>query len=694
MDIGKNYKKKKCIITVLISLIAAILAGTMSIFDFPQRLEYMAEDALYQNAGVIPDDIKIVAIDEETLHKLGPYSDWDRGYFADVISILNADTEHAPTVIGIDVLFSGTNGSQEDERLADVCSQYDNIVVASTVTFDNRLYQDADGTYYTTQYISGEGKPYEELARVVEYGFTNAIFDTDGLVRRTYTQLEYEYGGERSVYDSFAYKIASKVSNIREYSPMVEIAYVGNPGEFETISMTDVLEGNVPVGYFDGCIVLIGAYEEGMMDAYSVPINYSTEMFGVEMQGNYIYALLNDNIIYSVNDIVQFIIISLLVFGFAFFVLKKEMKIALIGTVSAVPLYIIAVYIVFSISSYKMNLLAVGISVLLAFLISILFHYVEMQRRRMYEMRDMLFSMAEAMAETIEGRTPYNANHTKNVAKRCLELMDYINLQHKKKKTELYFTEDDKQQLYLAAMLHDVGKMDIPLEIMDKPTKLGNREKDVRSRLELISLKMENDALKGLMSQEEAKAKQIKIRQFTDNLGGFNCGRPLKEDEWKIIEEIAAGVYKDEAGNVMPYLTEEEKDDLYIKAGTLSEKERIIMQSHVIYTDKILAHIKFGEHFNMVRSMAASHHEFLNGKGYPKGIAEEQLDTMTRILTIMDIYDSLIADDRPYKKSKPIKVAFDILDEEAEAGKVDKKLLQFAKELYLCEVASEQKNSP
>lgn len=689
METNTNVKKKKYIITSLIAFVLAILAGIMSVEDFPQSLEYMAEDALYQNAGVIPDDIKIIAIDETTLHNLGPYSDWDRGYFADLINILNADAEHAPAVIGIDVLFSGTNGSKEDQRLAEVCSQYDNIVVASTVTFDSRLYRDVDGTYYTTQYISGEGKPYEELEQVVEYGFANAIFDEDGIVRKTYTQLVYEYDGTQ-VYDSFAYKIASKVSDVQEYPARVEIAFIGNPGEFETISMTDVLEGEVPVGYFDDCIVLVGAYEEGMMDAYRVPVDYSKEMYGVEMQGNYIYALLNDNIIYSMNDFLQFIIIFLLVFGFVFFVLNSRIKNAFIGTVLLIPLYILTVYIVYLISSYKMNLLATIISVLFAFLVSILLHYVEMQRKRMYEMRDMLFSMAEAMAETIEGRTPYNANHTKNVAKRCLELMDYINQQHKKKKTELYFTEDDKRQLYLAAMLHDVGKMDIPLEIMDKPTKLGHREKDVRARLEIISLKLEKDALKGIISQDEAEVKLAQIQQFTDSLGAFNCGRPLKENEWQIIDEIARSVYENEDGEKMPYLTEEEIDDLHIKAGTLSEKERIIMQSHVIYTDKILSHIKFGEHFNRVRAMAANHHELMNGKGYPKGIDAEELDAMTKILTIMDIYDSLIADDRPYKKPKTVKIAFEILDEEAAAGKVDSELLQFAKELYLTEDTSDK----
>ena len=50
---------------------------------------------------------------------------------------------------------------------------------------------------------------------------------------------------------------------------------------------------------------------------------------------------------------------------------------------------------------------------------------------------------------------------------------------------------------------------------------------------------------------------------------------------------------------------------------------------------------------------------------------------------VMDIYDSLIADDRPYKKPKSNKVAFEIIEEEAEAGKLDKEIVKIAKELYL-----------
>uniref|UniRef100_UPI004055C34C CHASE2 domain-containing protein n=1 Tax=Acetatifactor sp. TaxID=1872090 RepID=UPI004055C34C len=668
----------------LLSMGIAIIVGLASSNGFLQSIENMVEDSMYQRAGTIPNNIKIIAIDEETLLRLGPYSDWDRSYFAELIDILNASEETAPKIIGMDIVFSGSNGAEGDELLAEVAQRYENLVLASSLTVDSYIYKD-NGNYYTAQYVSGEGKPYDELAAVADYGFTNAIFDEDGFVRRTYTRITSEHDEERKVYDSFAYIIASKLGVSEDYAPQVEIAFTSKPGEFETISMADVLDGRVPADYFKDCIVLMGAYEEGMMDSYRVPVDYSKEMYGVELQANYIHAFLNDRIIYDINSYLQFSITVAIVALYAYYAFSARMRNTLIGMFTVGIAYILIAMGIFQISWYKMNLLAVPMGAMLAFLVSVLYKHFEMQKKRVVEMRDTLFSMAEAMAEAIEGRTPYNANHTKNVAKRCVEMLDFINQKHREKKTELHFSKADKQQLYLAAMLHDVGKMDVPLGVMDKPTKLGSREKELRDRLEMIGLRIENDALNGYITREVADAQIAKINTFTESLGAFNCGRPLKEDEWAIVNEISESIYIAKDGGTIPYLTKEEIEDLHIKAGTLSDNERSIMQSHVVYTDKILSHMQFGEQFKDVRAMASNHHELLNGKGYPKGIREEEIDIMTRILTIMDIYDSLIADDRPYKKPKSVKVAFEILDEEAEAGKVDKELLQFAKELYLKE---------
>lgn len=690
MEIKQMSKKQKLLYTGIAAVVIALLAGLMAIKSYPVRLENMAQDALYQRPDVIPDDIKIIAVDEATLSRLGPYSDWNRGYFADLLECLMEDEENVPKVIGVDFVFSGTNNSEADARLAEVCSRYDNIVVASTLSWDTYLEKTADGEYYNVSYVSAEGKPYDALAQVVDYGFTNALLDEDGFVRRNYTRLSSTYEGETQVYTSFAYLIASKVADVKKYPYEVEVAFTGMPDEFECISMAKILDEGVPDGFFKDSIVLIGACEKGMRDHYRVPIDYSDNMYGVEIQANYINAYLNDKIIYNLNDWVCFLMTFVIVALAAFWLLNTSLGKAAIGTPVMILAYVLLAAGIFALTSYKANILAVPAGLLGTFLVAVLWRYVELQKNRVAEMQGMLFSMAEAMSEAIEGRTPYNANHTKNVAKRCVEMLDYINQKYKEKKTQLYFTEDDKRQLYLAAMLHDVGKMDVPLEIMDKPTKLGGREKEVLDRLEIIRLHLEQDALKGVLPQEEVNERLEKIHQFVESLGAFNCGRPLKDEEWELVREIADSVYVGSDGRKISYLTEPEIEDLYIKAGTLSGKEREMMQSHVVYTDKILSHIQFGEHFDKVRAMASDHHELLNGKGYPRGVGEQELDVMTRILTIMDIYDSLIADDRPYKKAKPIKVAFDILDEEAEAGKIDRDLLVYAKELYLKEESPKQ----
>ena len=674
----KKDKRKKYL-TALMAIAIAVVVGLAAYNGFLRNTENMLEDHLYQRAGVIPDNIKIIKIDEEALSRLGPYNEWDRSYFAKLIDVLNANEASAPKVIGMDILFSGSNNTEADRLLAESAKRYKNLVVATAVTFDSYVYKAANGEYYTAQYVSNEEKPYAELAEAADYGFTNAIFDEDGFVRKTYTSITSNYNGERRVYDSFAYKIVSKLGETMDYEPQVEIAFTSKPGEFEAISMVDVLDGNIPEGYFKDCIVLVGAYEEGMMDAYRVPIEYSEEMYGVELQANYIYAFLNDRIIYDINSSLQFLITVIVVALYAYYAFNTRLRDSIIGMFAVIAIYVLASLGIYGFFAYKADILAVSLGVILAFILSFIYRHYEMQRSRLVEMREMLFSMSEA----IEGRTPYNANHTKNVAKRCMEMVDFINQKHREKKTEMHFSKEDRQQLYLAAMLHDVGKMDVPLRVMDKATKLGGRERELRDRLEMISLRIENDALSGYVTREEADEKIARIHAFTESLDAFNCGRPLNDEEWKIVNEMSESVYVGSDGKEIPYLTREEIDDLHIKAGTLSEQERSIMQNHVVYTDKILSHMKFGEQFKNVRAMASNHHELLNGKGYPNGIGEDEIDTMTRILTIMDIYDSLIADDRPYKKPKSVEVAFEIMDEEADAGKIDKELLEFAKELYM-----------
>ena len=69
--------------------------------------------------------------------------------------------------------------------------------------------------------------------------------------------------------------------------------------------------------------------------------------------------------------------------------------------------------------------------------------------------------------------------------------------------------------------------------------------------------------------------------------------------------------------------------------------------------------------------IAANHHEYIDGSGYPRGLKDEQLDLLTRLITVCDIFDSLTADDRPYKKKMTLDQALEVLAEMVDEGKLD-----------------------
>jgi HD-GYP domain-containing protein (c-di-GMP phosphodiesterase class II) len=76
-----------------------------------------------------------------------------------------------------------------------------------------------------------------------------------------------------------------------------------------------------------------------------------------------------------------------------------------------------------------------------------------------------------------------------------------------------------------------------------------------------------------------------------------------------------------------------------------------------VHSETILSRIRA---FEDLAPIAAAHHERLDGRGYPKGLAGDEIATETRILTVADIFDALTAD-RPYRKAMPISKALAIM---------------------------------
>ena len=296
--------------------------------------------------------------------------------------------------------------------------------------------------------------------------------------------------------------------------------------------------------------------------------------------------------------------------------------------------------------------------------------------RYLEEIKDQMWSFTEAMAEAIDSRTPYNANHVRNVAVYAGKIADYMNELHEVGEEEEYFDSNRKEQLVLSALLHDLGKLAIPTKVMNKATKLEHRVDDIQKRFTILGLKYKILFLEGKISEEEFSAKTQELDTTWELIKNVNASGFLPEDISQQLQAVFELVYEWD-GERIPYFTEEEKEALLIRKGTLTEAERMIMESHVEVTERILNKVHFHDNYAKAAQFAVEHHECLNGMGYPKKLTGEVLSLESRILAVADICDALLATDRPYKKPLPREKAFAILYDMADGGRIDRKLVEY-----------------
>jgi len=95
------------------------------------------------------------------------------------------------------------------------------------------------------------------------------------------------------------------------------------------------------------------------------------------------------------------------------------------------------------------------------------------------------------------------------------------------------------------------------------------------------------------------------------------------------------------------------------KPGKLDDAEWKAIQSHASYTEAILSRVRI---FDELARVSAAHHERLDGKGYPKGLAGDAIALETRIITTADIFDAITAE-WPYRGAVPVDKTLVIMGE-------------------------------
>lgn len=288
----------------------------------------------------------------------------------------------------------------------------------------------------------------------------------------------------------------------------------------------------------------------------------------------------------------------------------------------------------------------------------------------------LLDSFVRAMSTAIDERSPYNANHTKNMVKYGTRFIQWLNYSGQAWR----FDSLEAHQFLMSVWLHDVGKLVIPLEVMDKNSRLGDRIYDVKKRLKLVELLDRIAYLEGRLETGEYEAKKAYLEEVRALVLRVNEPGFVSDEDRKSLEALRDHTYTDTDGKVRPWFIEEEMEALLVQKGTLTPAEREIMESHVTRTRKILAEMSFSKSYAQVPAWASSHHEFLNGKGYPDGLQGEEIPKEVRLLTILDIFEALTATDRPYRPAMPLDRALGVLDAMVEEGALDGQILELFKE--------------
>jgi len=306
------------------------------------------------------------------------------------------------------------------------------------------------------------------------------------------------------------------------------------------------------------------------------------------------------------------------------------------------------------------------------------------------EIENLFEAFVRYSATAIDERDPCTGGHSRRVVLYSVGLAAALGT----------FTAAQLKEIKYASWLHDIGKIGVREAVLSKENKLTNTQLDVvRLRFNMICEKMQKDAYNQALNIISARSantdENILLKSLKDNINKFqqeinddfnfiimiNVPSFMTEEKIRRLESIRNKKYIDSLGQVYEYLTQNEYENLMVIRGNLTSHERMEIESHVTKTYEILKHIPFTRELKNVPEFASKHHEKLDGTGYPNRILAANIPIQVRIISIADIYDALTAQDRPYKKAMPAEVALKILKEEADAGKLDKDLLDlFIKE--------------
>jgi HD-GYP domain-containing protein (c-di-GMP phosphodiesterase class II) len=307
-------------------------------------------------------------------------------------------------------------------------------------------------------------------------------------------------------------------------------------------------------------------------------------------------------------------------------------------------------------------------------------------KRLVEELKTLFEAFIKLIATAIDKKSEYTGGHCERVPVITMMLADAVAKVKKGKYKDFKMTAEERYELYIAAWLHDCGKVATPPHVVDKSTKLET----IFDRIELIKTRsqiLKKDAQIELLNRKlneghndqfelEYKTKIDAIDNDIQFLIDCNIGGEYMKPEFQKRVELIGSQKIIIDGVERNFLTSEEIRNLNIQKGTLLPEEREIINDHIVITIEMLEQLPYPKNLKNVPEFAGGHHEKMDGTGYPKGLNESQMSTQAKIMAIADIYEALTAADRPYKDGKKLSDAMRIMGYMKDDYHIDKDLFE------------------
>jgi HD-GYP domain-containing protein (c-di-GMP phosphodiesterase class II) len=290
------------------------------------------------------------------------------------------------------------------------------------------------------------------------------------------------------------------------------------------------------------------------------------------------------------------------------------------------------------------------------------------------EIKDIFEGYLRSSIAAIDERDRVTYGHSRRVMGYAMAFADAVNRENGGPFGDLRFSEDRKNQFRFAALLHDIGKIGVPEALLTKEHRLSSDAMEViRGRSEYLRAVVPAHAADGTFPWRSPADVDADL-EFLEavNKAGF-----VSDEMFSRLQVIRTKNYADSTGAPHQFLTDREFESLSVRKGNLTTKERERINSHAQATRRILSRIPWTRELAQIPEIAGHHHERLDGSGYPDGLTDKQLTFESKALAVIDIYEALVAQDRPYKPKMPPQKAIEILRAEAAARHLDTAIVEF-----------------